>query len=249
MLDSTCTSSRGMILSIKTTILKTFSPVGTTAGRRNISDALDTCNCSGGRWALTLFWPRGCPRGKSANNASKGVCGSREFSGADCRRVAAVIRVALVEVGGCCYCWGRWTCGHSESAGTLKARRRSCRSARTRLSRSTWSLAWRCHFPISSLLLWISCSSFRKCPSSLSLQDGEFDRCISLAIATGKAPCVLGMFNSTTGTVRGALLQSFFHIAGHLKIHLTLSDSDKIIRLWWARLQERYCELLHDPYG
>ena len=53
MLDSTCTSSRGMMLSIKTTILKIFSPVGTTAGWRNISDALDTCNCSGGRWALT----------------------------------------------------------------------------------------------------------------------------------------------------------------------------------------------------
>ena len=71
-------------------------------------------------------------RGKSANNASKGVGGSREFSGADCRRVAAVIRAALVGVGGCCCCWGRWTCGNSESAATLKARRRSCRPARAR---------------------------------------------------------------------------------------------------------------------
>ena len=53
MLNSTCTSSRGMILSIKTTILKTFSLVGTTAGQRNISDVLDMCNCSGERWALT----------------------------------------------------------------------------------------------------------------------------------------------------------------------------------------------------
>ena len=53
MLNSTCTSSRGMILSIKTTILKTFSLVGTTAGQRNISDVLDMCNCSGERLALT----------------------------------------------------------------------------------------------------------------------------------------------------------------------------------------------------
>ena len=67
------------------------------------------------------------------------------------------------------------------------------------------------------------------------IPDGEFDRCISFAIATGKALCVSGMFNSTTGTVRGALPQSFFPIAGHLKIHLTFDklscDSDKIIRL------------------
>ena len=54
------------------------------------------------------------PRGKSANGASKGVGGSREFSGADCRRVAAVIRATLVAVDGCCCCWGGgWTCGHS----------------------------------------------------------------------------------------------------------------------------------------
>ena len=46
------------------------------------------------------------PRGKSANGASKGVGGSREFSGADCRRVAAVIRATLVAVDGCCCCWG-----------------------------------------------------------------------------------------------------------------------------------------------
>ena len=34
-------------------------------------------------------------RDRSANNASKGVGGSGEFSGADCRKVAAVIRAAL----------------------------------------------------------------------------------------------------------------------------------------------------------
>ena len=63
----------------------------------------------------------------------------------------------------------------------------------------------------------------------LCIPDGEFDRCISFAKATGKAPCVLGMFNSTTGTVRGALLQSFFHIAEHLKIHLTLMSLVPIV--------------------
>ena len=130
------------------------------------------------------------PRGKSANNASKGVGGSREFSEADCRRVAAVIRAALVAVGGCCCCWGRWTCGHSESAATLKARRCSCRSARARLSRSTCarSLVWRCHFPISSLLLCISCSSFRKCSSSLSLQG----RAKRMFVSTSTAVCASG---------------------------------------------------------
>ena len=63
----------------------------------------------------------------------------------------------------------------------------------------------------------------------VNVDDGEFDRCVSFAIATGKASCVLEMFNSTTGTVRGALLQSFFHIAGHLKIHLTLMSSVAIV--------------------
>ena len=63
----------------------------------------------------------------------------------------------------------------------------------------------------------------------LCIPDGEFDRSISFAIATEKAPCVLGMFSSTTETVRGALLQSFFHIAGHLKVHLTLMSSIAIL--------------------
>ena len=137
LLDSICTSSRGMILSIKTTILRTFSPVGTTAGRRNISDALDTCYCSGGRWALTCSDHEDVTWQFSQQHIQRGWWQQGIFFVVDCRRVAAVIRAALVAVGGCCCCWGRWTCGHSESAATLKARRRSCTSARARLSRST----------------------------------------------------------------------------------------------------------------
>ena len=126
----------------------------------------------------------------------KGLVAAGNFLEQDCGRVAAVIRAALVAVGRCFCCWERWTCGHLESAATLKARRRSCRSARASHSLSTCSRssALLFHFPIILFCSGFLAALLEKYSSSLSLQD----RAVRMFVPTSTAVSAFQMVSSTT---------------------------------------------------
>ena len=178
----------------------------------------------------------------------------------DCGRVAAVIRAALVAVGRCFCCWERWTCGHLESAATLKARRRSCRSARASHSLSTCSRssALLFHFPII-----LFCSGFLA-----ALLENILPRCHS---KTGQWGCLSQRrrrFLHSRWLVRPLYFLRNSDWEGPMRVRNVQlhnrdswrsaspeflpycwtfkntsyldelgCDSDRIIRLWWARLQ------------